>query len=117
MPTRPEWPLYQVGQAKADERKAAPSLYKGLAAAAPAAAFAPDAGHLQRYMKAGERGPATYTDYADILIAIARGDMVEWRAPNGEWTYQHPSHTLNEIKGRIWEPGDYRVKAAQGGAS
>lgn len=63
---------------------------------------------LSQYDAAMAHGPAAYVGYAPILVALARGERVEWF--NGEeWVYQHPSHTLNEIKGVLCDPGRYRV--------
>lgn len=63
------------------------------------------------YDEAVAKGPESYTGYAEILKAIAEGKPVEWLTGEGEWTYQHPGHTLNEIKGILWAPERYRVKA------
>ncbi len=60
------------------------------------------------YDKAASRGPQAYMEYADILTAIAKGDAVEWLTPDG-WIYQHPSHTLNEIKECMYRPECYRT--------
>lgn len=56
------------------------------------------------------RGPEAYKRYAPILVAIAGGKRVEWDPGDGNWTYQHPSHTMNEIKGWIHPPERYRVE-------
>jgi hypothetical protein len=63
------------------------------------------------YFEAAEKGPETYTAYAEILKAIAEGKRVQWQDKAGEWVYQHPSHTLNEIKGILQSPERYRVEA------
>jgi hypothetical protein len=63
------------------------------------------------YDEAVAKGPESYTGYAVILKAIAEGKRVEWQDKAGEWVYQHPSHTLNEIKGILQAPERYRVKA------
>lgn len=61
------------------------------------------------YDEAVAKGPESYIAYAEILRAIADGKRVEWLTSDGEWTYQHPGHTLNEIKGILQAPERYRV--------
>lgn len=58
--------------------------------------------------------PADYTEYAEIIAAIARGEKVEWLTRDGEWVYQHPSHTLGEIKDKAYPPTRYRVAEVKG---
>lgn len=58
--------------------------------------------------------PADYTEYAEILAAIARGEKVEWLTRDGEWVYQHPSHTLGEIRDKTCPPTSYRVAEVKG---
>lgn len=68
-----------------------------------------DKEYLSNYEEATAQGPRTYIAFAEILHAIADGKRVEWLDPDGNWIYQHPSHTLNEIKGLTETPGHYRV--------
>ena len=64
------------------------------------------------YAEACSHGPKTYVAYAEILRAIADGHPVEWF--DGErWVYQHPSHTMSEIKGVKQMPERYRVKPVE----
>lgn len=69
-----------------------------------------DQAALDAYTEACSHGPRSYVAYAEILRAIADGHSVEWQAPEGTWTYQHPSHTLNEIKTVSQMPERYRVQ-------
>lgn len=68
-----------------------------------------DKAYISKYHEACEMGPRTYVPYAEILHAIADGKRVEWQDGLGNWVYQHPSHTLNEIKHILGEPERYRV--------
>lgn len=68
-----------------------------------------DEKYLQEYYEATQNGERTYVGYAEILRAIADGKRVEWLGWDDKWIYQHPSHTLNDIKGILQSPDRYRV--------
>lgn len=65
--------------------------------------------YLANYVEATSQGPRTYIAFSEILHAIADGKRVEWLSPDGNWVYQHPSHTLKVIKGLTETPDHYRV--------
>ena len=48
--------------------------------------------------------------YAEILLAIADGEEVEWQSRDGEWMTQHANVVFFDIANGSFPPERYRIK-------